>query len=128
MHDEMTPLMNAAIEAALAAGREILAVYGTASPGQVVNFVLLGTPSINVVVMLMGVAPSPGLPLPPYGALLVDVFQPFLVLSWPAPPSNVPVSIPLNLATPALVVAQAIGFAGISGRGNLSNAAHLLIR
>lgn len=29
MHDEMTPLMNAAIEAALAAGREILAVYGT---------------------------------------------------------------------------------------------------
>ena len=29
MHDEMTQLMNAAIEAALAAGREILAVYGT---------------------------------------------------------------------------------------------------
>ena len=29
MHDELKPLMDAAIEAALAAGREILAVYGT---------------------------------------------------------------------------------------------------
>ena len=105
-----------------------LAVSGNARPGQVIQFALVGSASIQPVVMLMGAAPSPGLPLPPYGSLLVDVFQPFLVLSWPAPPSLVPVAIPLNLATPALVVAQAIGLAGVSGRGNLSNAVHLLIQ
>ena len=108
----------------------LFGVFGEQKPGKTLNFVVVGSPAINLVAMVFGVPTPTGVPLslPKWGSLYVDLFQPVVAISWPAPPSNVPITIPVAIGVPANLMVQAVGLVGTTGIGNVSNPGPLSIR
>lgn len=99
----------------------ILLVSGSATPGGTLTFTTYGSASLVHAAVAFGVPPALELNIVPYGSLFVNLLGPIVIQTWPSPPSQVLVPIPLGLPTPADFLVQEVGLTATGLAGNLSN-------
>jgi predicted outer membrane repeat protein len=111
-------------------GNIALGVAGSSTPGGTLTLVTRGSPGLEV--FLFVAAARGSTLLAPYGALFIDLAQPWLVFPLVVIPPGGSVSldltVPLDVPTPTTLVLQELGIEPLTTAGNLSSETVIEIR